>query len=224
MGIGGNIQLQNKIILTIKGGVFIERLKTITIIVLILIIIASSAIIADKSEKCDELTKKLYSTKEKLEHNNVQYENTLSDLKHKHSQELTEMESRYKEELQYYKRNYNTTSRSVPVTDRTTNNTYLGIFTSTAYCIENYHHICNNGNPSATANGSRAIPYQTVAVDPKIIPLGSKLKIEVDGQVYYVTANDTGGAIKGNKIDMVCPTHSEALQWGRKQVEVYLLN
>lgn len=152
------------------------------------------------------------------------HEEAIGELKEEHNRELLEMEEKYNEELNYYKRTYNVTSRNTSVIERNSKGTYLGNFVSTAYCIENYHHICNNGNPSVTANGSKPIPYQTVAVDPKVIPLGSKLKIETDGQVYYVTANDTGGAIKGNKIDIVCPTHSEAIKWGRKQVKVYLLN
>lgn len=75
--------------------------------------------------------------------------------------------------------------------------TYLGTFISTAYCIENYHHICNDGDASKTAMGTKPIPYKTIAVDPKVIKLGTKLKIQdATGNIYYVTATDTGGAIK----------------------------
>lgn len=102
------------------------------------------------------------------------------------------------------------------------NTSYLGEFISTAYCIENYPHRCNNGNASLTATGDRPIPYQTIAVDPTVIPLGSKLKIQhPNGNVYYVVANDTGGSIKGRKIDMVCSTHTEALHWGRCTVKIW---
>jgi 3D (Asp-Asp-Asp) domain-containing protein len=100
---------------------------------------------------------------------------------------------------------------------------YLGWFTSTAYCIENYHHICNDGDATTTAMGTRPIPYQTIAVDPKVIPLGTKLVIKDSyGNTYHVLATDTGGAIKGNKIDMVCPTHNDANNWGRRPVEIWI--
>lgn len=100
---------------------------------------------------------------------------------------------------------------------------YLGVFASTSYCIENYHHVCNDGDATTTAMGPPPIPYKTIAVDPKVIPLGTNLVIKDDrGNTYYVQATDTGGAIKGRKIDMVSPTHQEAYAWGRRQVEIWV--
>lgn len=66
-----------------------------------------------------------------------------------------------------------------------------------------------------------------VAVDPKVIPLKSKLYIETaDGSfVYgYCTAEDTGGAIKGNKIDLAMNTKADCFKFGRRQVKVYILS
>lgn len=66
-----------------------------------------------------------------------------------------------------------------------------------------------------------------VAVDPKVIPLKSKLYIETaDGSfVYgYCTAEDTGGAIKGNKIDLAMNTKADCFQFGRRTVKVYILS
>lgn len=60
----------------------------------------------------------------------------------------------------------------------------------------------------------------TAAVDPKVIPLGTKLYIEGYGPAV---ALDTGGAIKGNIIDVYLPTESECWQWGRRQVEVRVI-
>lgn len=60
----------------------------------------------------------------------------------------------------------------------------------------------------------------TVAVDPKVIPLGTKLYIEGYGEAI---AADTGGAIKGNIIDVYLPTEAECWQWGRRQVEVRVI-
>lgn len=62
---------------------------------------------------------------------------------------------------------------------------------------------------------------KVIAVDPTVIPLGSKVYVEGYG---YATAEDIGGAIKGNRIDVFIPTQSAALQWGRKQVKVTLLD
>lgn len=60
----------------------------------------------------------------------------------------------------------------------------------------------------------------TIAVDPGVIPLGSRLYVEGYG---YGTALDTGGAVKGNKIDLFFNTKAEALKWGRRKVEVFIL-
>ncbi|KAB2334497.1 LysM peptidoglycan-binding domain-containing protein [Cytobacillus depressus] len=68
----------------------------------------------------------------------------------------------------------------------------------------------------------RANPDQKViAVDPEVIPLGSKVFVEGYG---YATAEDIGSAIKGNKIDLFIPTTEAALQWGRQQVNVTIVN
>ncbi len=58
------------------------------------------------------------------------------------------------------------------------------------------------------------------AVDPRVIPLGTELWIEGYG---YALACDTGGAIKGNRIDVCFDDRAEALRWGRKTVLVYVL-
>ncbi|MFL0266554.1 3D domain-containing protein [Candidatus Clostridium radicumherbarum] len=62
--------------------------------------------------------------------------------------------------------------------------------------------------------------YSSVAVDPRVIPLGTKLFIEGYG---YAVAEDTGGAIKGNAIDVFFETDSECFNWGVKNVNVYIL-
>ena len=60
----------------------------------------------------------------------------------------------------------------------------------------------------------------TVAVDPQVIPLGTRLWIEGYGEAV---ALDTGGAVKGNVIDVYLPTEAECWQWGRQQVEVRVI-
>ncbi|WP_291563157.1 MULTISPECIES: 3D domain-containing protein [unclassified Clostridium] len=62
--------------------------------------------------------------------------------------------------------------------------------------------------------------YSTIAVDPRIIPLGTKVYVEGYG---YAIAQDTGGAIKGNIIDVYFNTYNEMINWGRRTVNVYII-
>ncbi|MBT2570616.1 3D domain-containing protein [Planococcus sp. ISL-110] len=85
----------------------------------------------------------------------------------------------------------------------------------TAYCI---------GCSGTTATGIdlRSNPNQKViAVDPSVIPLGSKVWVEGYGEAI---AGDVGGAIKGNKIDVFIPSQDAALEFGRKNITIKVLN
>ncbi|TQR18886.1 LysM peptidoglycan-binding domain-containing protein [Psychrobacillus soli] len=85
----------------------------------------------------------------------------------------------------------------------------------TAYCT---------GCSGTTAYGIdlRSNPNQKViAVDPKIIPLGTKVWVEGYGEAI---AGDTGGAIKGHKIDVFIPSYDSAMEWGVKKVKLKVLN
>lgn len=85
----------------------------------------------------------------------------------------------------------------------------------TAYCT---------GCSGITATGInlRANPnLKVIAVDPRVIPLGSRVWVEGYGEAI---AGDTGGAIKGNKIDVFIPNYQDALNWGRKTVTVKILD
>lgn len=93
-------------------------------------------------------------------------------------------------------------------------------FVISAYCGENYPHICNNGDSSTTATGTTPTAGRTIAVDPNVIPYGSE--VIIDGHSYI--AEDCGGAIKGNRIDLFFSTHEEALSWGKKTKEVIIKN
>lgn len=76
------------------------------------------------------------------------------------------------------------------------------------------------GVDGTTAIGMRA-GYGVVAVDPRVIPLRSELFIEGYGRAI---AGDTGGAIKGHRIDLGFGTAREAYQFGRRPVRVYILS
>ncbi len=73
------------------------------------------------------------------------------------------------------------------------------------------------GNKTATGVEPRE---GLIAVDPKVIAMGSKLYVEGYG---YAIAADTGGAIRGNKIDVFFPTFRQCIDWGRKSVQIYVL-
>lgn len=85
----------------------------------------------------------------------------------------------------------------------------------TAYCT---------GCSGTTAYGIdlRSNPHlKVIAVDPKLIPLGTKVWVEGYGEAI---AGDTGGAIKGNKIDVFIPSYDNAMAWGVKKVKLKVLN
>lgn len=64
--------------------------------------------------------------------------------------------------------------------------------------------------------------WGTIAVDPKIIPYGSKVYIPKFNMTF--TAEDCGGAIKGNMIDIFMNSNKEAYKWGRHNIEIYITN
>jgi 3D (Asp-Asp-Asp) domain-containing protein len=88
---------------------------------------------------------------------------------------------------------------------------YVSSTAYTAYCAG-----CSGR--TATGINLRANPSKKViAVDPRVIPLGKKVYVEGYG---LAVAGDTGGAIKGNKIDVFMSSKSQALSWGRRTVKV----
>lgn len=87
-----------------------------------------------------------------------------------------------------------------------------------------YTHL-DEGCDMVTATGTR-VKWGTVAVDPRMIPYGTRMFIVTsDGSFIYgiATAEDCGGAIKGNRIDLYMPTLSEAFRFGRRSCTVYFL-
>lgn len=93
----------------------------------------------------------------------------------------------------------------------------LGEFTVTAYCP--CEKCCGAWADGIVYTGGYATENQTIAVDPDVIPLGSV--VEFNGGRYI--AEDIGGAIKNNKIDLFMLDHQDALNWGVQKHEVYLV-
>lgn len=92
----------------------------------------------------------------------------------------------------------------------------LGSFFVTHYC--NCQLCCGSWAGGNTASGTIPTAGRTIAVDPSVIPLGTR--VIINGQVYI--AEDTGGLIKGNKIDIYVPSHSLTNAYGTYYADVYL--
>jgi len=78
------------------------------------------------------------------------------------------------------------------------------------------------GGGTVTATGQNLLSNpMAVAVDPNVIPLGTRLYVEGYGEAI---ASDTGGAIKGNIVDVHFSTYAECIAWGRRTVQVTILD
>lgn len=84
-----------------------------------------------------------------------------------------------------------------------------GTFFCTAYCTEQYPHICGEGH-GITASGQPIQAGVTVAADQSIFPYGTVLYIEGIG---IRIVQDKGGAVQGNHLDVAVDTHENALAW-----------
>ena len=100
--------------------------------------------------------------------------------------------------------------------------TYSGTRTVKATAYTSSDPGCSN----RTATGTK-VRWGTVAVDPRYIPYGTKMFIvSNDGYMIYgeAVAEDCGGAIKRDKIDLYMPTRSQCLSFGRRNCTIYFLN
>ena len=93
---------------------------------------------------------------------------------------------------------------------------YLGEFQVTGYCSCSL--CCGEKEEKLTKSETVPKAAHTIAADPSVIPLGTR--IVIDGGSYVV--EDTGKAIKGNRLDIYFDTHEEAVRYGRKEKYVYL--
>jgi 3D (Asp-Asp-Asp) domain-containing protein len=81
---------------------------------------------------------------------------------------------------------------------------------ATAYCGD-----------TITSTGVRPIEGTCIAVDPKVIPYGTKVYIPAFNRVFI--AQDCGSAIKGNRIDIFMNDYNRCMQWGYRDIEIYIL-
>lgn len=103
----------------------------------------------------------------------------------------------------------------------------LGVFTLTAYCpcvrccgVWSEQHSSKKGTGYIQKTASGTIPKagKTIATDTNTIPFGTT--VIINGREYI--AEDRGGAIKGNRIDIFFDSHEEALAFGRQKSEIFI--
>ena len=94
-----------------------------------------------------------------------------------------------------------------------------GQFLGTFKCT--YYTGAADEGGNITALGTPVTPWYTVAVDPRVIPLGSKIRIEGYDGIFYCA--DTGSAIKGSILDIAVGSKSEASNLGVQYHKVYLV-
>lgn len=87
-----------------------------------------------------------------------------------------------------------------------------GIMKCTAYCD---CPECSSGYGRHTHSGTTAEAGRTIAVDPDVIDIGSK--VEIEGQIYV--AEDVGSAVQGDHIDIFFDSHDEVEEWGTRYLE-----
>lgn len=133
-------------------------------------------------------------------------QSTILDGLYQQYNEAVEQEARLKE-LEAIQRELEEQQRARGV--------YLGRFRISHYCP---CAACNGGN-SRTATGAPLTSWYSVAVDPSVIPLNSTVYIDGYGTFQ---AQDTGSAIRGNRVDVCVSSHSEAMRLGVVYRDVYI--
>lgn len=97
----------------------------------------------------------------------------------------------------------------------------LGEFTLTAYCPDSC--CCGVWANGYTATGTKATEGRTIAVDPKVIPYGTCVRlIWPDGTQHSYIAEDCGSGVNGNHIDVFFNDHQAARQFGVQSAMVYM--
>lgn len=76
-------------------------------------------------------------------------------------------------------------------------------------------------NDPITSTGTKPTEGRTIAVDPRVIPYGTKVYIPQFNKVFI--AEDCGSAIKGNRIDIYMNNYDDAMEWGFREITIYIL-
>lgn len=173
---------------------------------------------ADLQAKLSQAEKDLSSSSQQLASAKAAIKAAEEAAKKKAEQEAKEQEAAAKEEVG---KNPPNSGSSTPPSggdssgDSSQGTKYLGVFKITHYCPCTICCGPNGGN--TTASGTKPTAGRTIAVDKRKIPFSTR--VVINGHTYV--AEDTGGAIKGNRIDIFVNTHQEALNKGVYYAKVY---
>lgn len=206
----------------IKRAPLLGAIGSILIIILLLTTIFSKQECAKLKKTNDALSITVSEQKNtitKLESEKNDLTNQVSSLTQKNKeleQEINKQKVNKQKVNKQKQASTQTNTASKPQTS-SVSGTGLGQFKITAYC--SCSKCCGKWSGGPTASGVMPKAGRTIAVDPKVIPLGTK--VIIDGHTYI--AEDTGSAIKGKKIDMYFSSHSAALAWGVKYKNVSIV-
>lgn len=189
--------------------------------------------IVEKIDKQEQLIKEIEETKAHISEKQATLKKSENELKQKEKQlkrdkskltkensELKQLESSYRNRI-----NAQTNSTQTANVTKASNSSKQTANVGKSFKVEAtaYTPYCR-GCSGITATGINVKNNQhqrIIAVDPNVIPLGSRVWVEGYGEAV---AADRGSAIKGNRIDVLYKSQNAALQWGRRTVTVKILN
>ncbi|MBC8630601.1 G5 domain-containing protein [[Eubacterium] tenue] len=105
--------------------------------------------------------------------------------------------------------------------DKNSNDSSNTVVASSNSSSGNHMSVVSTAYAGDTITATGTVPkWGTIAVDPRIIPYGTRVYIPQFGQTFI--AEDCGGAIKGNKIDIFMNSEGKAYDWGRRTIDIYI--
>lgn len=166
-----------------------------------------SDILNERETKIQNLEQKLQEEKKKLDEKDAELKKALAAKEAKRQREVAlskQTQTKKSEAVVVSRNNSEVVSKEF----------YVEATAYTPWCAGCSGITATGINVAANPN------MKVIAVDPRVIPLGSKVWVEGYG---YAIAGDTGGAIKGNKIDLLMSSKDKAYKWGRKKVRIKVL-
>lgn len=170
--------------------------------------------ISKTKKEISKLEKKLKSSKR----HNVELENKIFILK----QKVHELQLKKAKAIADANRIVSTSNTSSGIANKKSVNSAYSNWNHITVVATGYSLIDDaSGSDGEPHTASGTMPrFGTIAVDTSIIPMGSRVYIPQFGMTFI--AEDTGGAIKGNKIDIYFANGTQARQWGRQVIDIYV--
>ena len=153
-----------------------------------------------------ELTLPILTSKKPADMNNVSYSSKILVNPFAEGIKESNKKSELKKDNKNKTKKSKTKKKSKKKSKKNKKKKLIGNFKITAYCIH-----------GRTASGTTTTANRTIAADPSVLPYGTE--VVINGKTYVV--EDTGGAIKNNRIDIYMSTYDEAIQWGVRNIDVY---